>query len=84
LRNQTALATKIPDEAAFAERLRPFRRGSGDAAPLLFGPDDQGDVDVSLLEANLKLTPLARIEACQRAMEQVSQLQEAMKAARHA
>lgn len=44
----------------------------------------QGDVDVTLLEANLRLTPLERIEACQQAVEQVAQLQQAMKAARHA
>lgn len=60
-------------------------RGSDEARELRrlqsLGPEAQGDVDTSLLEANLRLTPLQRIEACQRAVSQVAELQVAMKVA---
>lgn len=45
------------------------------------GPDAQGDVDWTLIEANLKLSPRERIEACQQAAAQVQQLQTAMREA---
>lgn len=47
------------------------------------GPEVQGDVDVTLLRANLDLSPLERLVAASQAATQIEQLQRAMKAAAH-
>ena len=43
----------------------------------------QGDIDWSLIEANLKRSPEERIKSCQEAITQVSLLQTAMRQATH-
>tara|TARA_B110000438_G_scaffold152713_2_gene146728 strand:+ start:2361 stop:2582 length:222 start_codon:yes stop_codon:yes gene_type:complete len=45
--------------------------------------DAQGDIDWSLIEANLKRSPEERIKSCQEAITQVSLLQTAMRQATH-